>query len=617
MTRQGSRARWLGDLRRPVATGLADPFVGLLLAAAYTALLLATVKGLGYARDEGFYFDAARSYERWFELLWTSPGQAVARADDYWRVNAEHPALVKSLFALSHHVLFEKWGWFATEGTSYRFPAMVLSGLGVGLVYLWGTRAHGRLCGVVAAASLGAMPHFFFHAHLACFDAPVVTMWTACAYCYWRTLGRGGVAWPFLTGVAFGLALNTKHNAWFLPIACLAHAGLMLVPARFGGIARRTLARRALGAALAMAVVGPLLWLGTWPWLWRDTFARLGGYARFHLEHVYYNMEFLGVNYWQPPMPRGYAWLMTAATVPGVTLAAFFFGLGAASRRAFAGYLRASLASLLAFVQQLRAFGRTEPTGRSTAAPSAGPARTAPGALAGSEAPPVGEGSDPGAGAASFWLLAIAVQYAAWLSPRTPIFGGTKHWMTAYPFLALFAGLGVLAAVEGVARLWPRAERRPGGAPLLELGFGASVLVAPVLECAHAHPWGLSSYTPLVGGAAGAATLGLNRGFWGYQTGALAPQLDALAPPRARVFLHDTAWPAWDMLLRDGAVRRDLRGETRDVGAADLAIYHHEMHMAGVEYQTWVAFGTVVPVQVAGLDGVPVVWLYRRDAGGE
>jgi hypothetical protein len=29
----------------------------------YLALLLATVKDLGYARDEGFYFQAARSYE--------------------------------------------------------------------------------------------------------------------------------------------------------------------------------------------------------------------------------------------------------------------------------------------------------------------------------------------------------------------------------------------------------------------------------------------------------------------------------------------------------------------------------------------------------------------------
>ena len=32
--------------------------------------------------------------------------------------------------------------------------------------------------------------------------------------------------------------------------------------------------------------------------------------------------------------------------------------------------------------------------------------------------------------------------------PSSPIFGGTKHWLTAYPFLALFAGLGFVAVVE-------------------------------------------------------------------------------------------------------------------------------------------------------------------------
>ncbi|MEO8183472.1 MAG: hypothetical protein ABI895_31950 [Deltaproteobacteria bacterium] len=47
----------------------------------------------------------------------------------------------------------------------------------------------------------------------------------------------------------------------------------------------------------------------------------------------------------------------------------------------------------------------------------------------------------------------------------------------------------------------------------------------------HAHPWGLSFYTPLVGGAPGAAGLGLNRTFWGYATGALQSQIDAGEPP--------------------------------------------------------------------------------------
>lgn len=87
---------------------LLDPTIGLALAVAYVALLLATNKDLGYARDEGFYFQAARSYEGWFSLLFDSPKAAFERAniDRFWVANSEHPAFVKSLFALSHHFLY-------------------------------------------------------------------------------------------------------------------------------------------------------------------------------------------------------------------------------------------------------------------------------------------------------------------------------------------------------------------------------------------------------------------------------------------------------------------------------------------------------------------------------
>jgi hypothetical protein len=52
----------------------------------YLVLLLSTVKDLGYARDEGFYFQAARSYEAWFELLHTDFSRAVepGTIDRYW-----------------------------------------------------------------------------------------------------------------------------------------------------------------------------------------------------------------------------------------------------------------------------------------------------------------------------------------------------------------------------------------------------------------------------------------------------------------------------------------------------------------------------------------------------
>ncbi|MBI4701964.1 MAG: glycosyltransferase family 39 protein [Deltaproteobacteria bacterium] len=488
------RALW-----RPVPAGWTDPLLAVLLGAIYTALLLGTVGDLGYARDEGFYFDAARSYQRWFELLGRSWRLAVERADAVWSVNHEHPAFVKSLFALSHLTLFDRHRVFAMEGTSYRFPAMALSGLAVAVVYLWGSRARGRMAGAVGAVSLAAMPRFFFHAHLACFDAPVVAMWTLCAYAYWRSMQRGGYLWPLGVGIAFGLALNTKHNSWFLPVVCGLHALLLQLPGVAREVAGRAARRRALAALGAMATIGPLLFYATWPWIWRDTVARLAAYARFHLHHVYYNMEFLGQNYFEPPMPRAYAFVMTAATVPAITLLLFAIGLGVQAP---------ALARWWAAVRRQHE--------RAARAPS------------------VDEPAGPAT--ALFWLLALGVQYGAWLSPSTPIFGGTKHWMTAYPFMALLAGAGFCAVLRRVLALLPERWTRGAGGPAAQLACAACVLVGPAVQAGHAHPWGLSAYTPLVGGAAGGATLGLNRGFWGYTTGMVAGYLNRAARRGAPVY---------------------------------------------------------------------------------
>ena len=72
--------------------------------------------------------------------------------------------------------------------------------------------------------------------------------------------------------------------------------------------------------ALAMALLGPLTYLLTWPYLWFDTVRRFTGYVSFHLHHVHYNIEYLGQNYNRPPYPWHYVPVMTLLTMPVVTL---------------------------------------------------------------------------------------------------------------------------------------------------------------------------------------------------------------------------------------------------------------------------------------------------------
>ena len=49
-------------------------------------------------------------------------------------------------------------------------------------------------------------------------------------------------------------------------------------------------------------------------------------------------MEFLGETYWKPPMPRLYAWVMTVATVPAITLVLFGIGCFDSVRHALGRY---------------------------------------------------------------------------------------------------------------------------------------------------------------------------------------------------------------------------------------------------------------------------------------
>jgi 4-amino-4-deoxy-L-arabinose transferase-like glycosyltransferase len=435
------------------------------------------------------------------------------------------------------------------------------------VTYAWGRRELGRAGGLVAALSLAFMPRIFYHSHLDCFDTPVMTMLLVTTYAYARSL-EAGLGWVIATGVLYGLLLDTKHNAWLLPGAFVAH----FVLTRGVHAARELRAGRvAIPKAFpALLVLSPLVFYAGWPWIWHDTVQRLREYAAFHLGHEYYNMEFLGQTYWKPPMPRLYAWVMTLATVPGITLVLCALGL---------------VVLVLARVPAWRAYVAER------ALPPTAAQRSAQ-----------AEASTP-----LLWLLCLLMCYAPWWSTATPIFGGTKHWITAYPFLCLFAGRGFVFAAGRIAELvpWPRLT------PFTPHALAGCVLVGPLCMTLHAQPWGLSFYTPLVGGAPGAASLGLNRTFWGYTTGAVQGFINQRAPQHANVYVHDTALQSWEMLREDGRIRADLRGSLAIAGSS-LALYQHEPHMHRVEYEVWVDYGHDAPATVGTFDGVPVIWVYSR-----
>jgi len=558
----------------PAAIGWRDHAVGGLLALAYVAWLVATARSLGFPRDEGFYFHAASDYARWFDLLLKHPADAMQKGaiDGPWSQNHEHPALMKSLFGLSWMFLHQRLGLFSDASTAFRLPGMAMGGLSLWVTYLFGARAFSRPAGLVAAALLGLMPRVFFHAHLACFDVPIMTMWLVSVYVYWRATQEPTLGFVVAAGVTYGLALETKHNAWILPAVFVAHA--VVVQGRSASRHLRAGRVQVPATLLSVAILGPLVFVALWPWLWSDTGSRIQEYMAFHLNHEYYNIEYLGKNYFGPPSPPSYAPVLVLATVPAITI--LLFSIGAADR------LKVISARLVAWLR-----------------PSSGAASAAAG--------PDARARDR-AETDVLLFLSFAAPLAVFFLPKTPIFGGTKHWFPAYPFLAIFAGRGFdMVARAARARL---AGWDPPRLRLVPIALGAVIVLAPLAETIHSHPFGLSAYTPLVGGTAGGADLGLNRQFWGFTTESVAPFL-ATAPRGSSVFIHDTAWDSWARMQAEGRIRSDLRPVGSPSDAA-YALVHHELHMQEVDCGIWMAYGTVAPAYVLRHDGVPIVSVYRR-----
>jgi len=142
------------------------------------------------ARDEAQYFRAGERYWGWFEELGAAvragkPGRAFSRAvvDSYWGDNHEHPPLMKTLYGLSWR-LFHRCDCVGPSRASTQsrytastarcaflarvdrlsFPAILLAGLGVALVYGFARRLVGPWAAAGAAVLSVAQPHYFFHA---------------------------------------------------------------------------------------------------------------------------------------------------------------------------------------------------------------------------------------------------------------------------------------------------------------------------------------------------------------------------------------------------------------------------------------------------------------------
>jgi hypothetical protein len=553
-------------LRRPPVAWLVALGLGLL-----TVVVLARGhRDVGYVRDEGIYFDASRSYAAWVATVAKDPGRATDRKlrDRHFAVNHEHPALMKTLGGLAalalaapavqgdDEVPARAPARGMPEGAAMRLPAQLLAGLGVALLFLVGHAWGGVGAGLLAAGWFMLLPHVQFNAGLHAFDVPVAVAGLCVALAYRASLRSRG--WGLAVGPILGLAIAVKHNALFLgPLLALHYYACVL----WGRLRHGHAVARGQWLPLplvSMAVAAPLVAWALWPWIWSDTVARLFEYVEFHRSHNWYNMEFLGRNYNQPPMPIAYPAVMTWATVPTVLL------------------LLAGLGLVLSARAELRAPAQM---------PEVNPRFDAPLPRGWSRLDAV-------------WLAVLGLFPIVLISlPSTPIFGGTKHWITAYPFLAL-------AAAVAWRELWRAVGLGRHGRWLAPVGLVACLGPAAIATI-DGHPYGLSQYAPLVGGPRGAADLGLNRGFWGHAMHELWPTLEQAPGP---MYLHDVHELVRKQYEREGRWPAHL--QPAPIRRARSGLLFHELHMTTDEVGLWQQLGTTAPAQVLSLDDVPLTSLY-------
>jgi len=542
------------SVRRRLALGWA--VVTLVVAAA-------TAPAVGISRDESVYLYAGERYADWWKEVAVHPMQAWSHLDGAYGVNHEHPGLAKLVYGATHALLAPDAAGqhgLTSHLQAFRFGAFLFAALLSVLLALAGHELAGTAGGLLAPALFWLVPRHFFHGHPALLDMPVTALWFATVLSYRRWLsvkpgepGKTGrsarrFGWGLVTGLAFGAAISVKHNAWFLPPLLLVH----FVATHLRRVQRDRLA--ALAPALPALVVGLGVFVVTWPWLWHDSLPRLRDYFQYHLRHENYPWMYLGQMLRDPPFPVAYPFVVTALTVPAAVLAAMVGGL-----------LHAGSRLLVAIRRPERDAGIS--------------------------------GSDE-----LLYLLNGLFSIALIALPQVPHFGGVKHWLPSMPFLAV---LGARALVSAGRTLWP--ARAAAVTAVLAIFTLAPALAAVV----HIHPFGTAAYNELAGGAAGAASLGMQRQFWGDDMVAALDTINAHALPNARVWYQEATRLATVAYQRDGRLRPDLRwAETAE--QADVSVWHHHAEFMDKEFTTWTQFRTAQPVAGVYLDEVPLIEVYAR-----
>ena len=337
------------------------------------------------------------------------------------------------------YLTFEPW---IGEIRAMRIPSIFLSSLLVGVLYFWLCRRVNCVVALGAVITWVTLPRIFGHLHIASLDVPMMVWWALTVIVFYEGSQKLMFSrWHVSAGLIYGLALSTKLHSFFLPIPLI----LWMV------IQKRWLAWRSF---LAMALLGPIVYLITQVYLWHDFWPRLlERYVTYSskdqiapVKIFYFGRQFIESTPWHYPL------VMLLITIPAVSL--FFMILGSI------GLYRLKKDT----------------------------------------------------GLRSLILLNILIPASLITLPHAQGYDGIRLILPAMPWLALLGGFGLDRLVEGVRCLLGDPTGR-GGKILFMSCF--MVMYLPLsLSLSRHHPFQLEYYADWIGGYQGGERLGMESTYW-------------------------------------------------------------------------------------------------------
>lgn len=522
--------------------------IAVLLAVITIALLLVTARDIGLTWDEPVYIEASQSYLSWFGVLARNPGLAMQAqtVQQYWELNHEHPPFDKIWSGIFYHLtrfLFD-------DVTAHRFGNILLAGMLVGLIYWLVAPRYGKVAGLGAAGALLTMPRFFFHSHLAALDVPTTVTIVLVCFVFWHSLDRPGLRWTLLLGLVYGIAISTKING-LIEIPLILFFWMVLFRRRLYIFAR----------LVFMELIGLILWVITWPWLYFDTSKRILDYFDFLTVHHYQIAQWYRGHMYLPP-PWHYPFVMSLAVIP----------------------LTLTILAGTGLVQIVRGWRK----------------------------------NDLG------WLLVAFTLFPVLLLAfrLTGAFDDERLLMPAFPFIAAISGIGFSLCVQGIQRLALRRAwfrwRYAFTALLVVVAFVPQIIVASAV-----YPHLLSYYSETVGTLPVAVKLGFENTYWAETYYDALPYLNANVPSNAMVWVeaHDVMLYYQHL----GLLRKDLRiaslhggegivpgtqGYTDTIDHADYAVIEFRESGFMKAITDWISVRT--PVSRITYQEVPLLQIYKK-----